>query len=181
VKPGKRRKAARAVQFAGFDPKACAAIRAVLAVLPTEAEREAAFAGVEWAALDYHRPGQPRRRLEHLRTLINRLKAELKRTRYYPSLGDAIRRALGVLGVLDGETETLLQQRRSLTPRELLYGQLLCIWREAGGSFGVSRGTKTGGPCASYMITTVHVITGTLLTPVAVKKIVKRWYPNRER
>ena len=167
----------------GFDPEACATIEAVLAVLPgTDADREAAFVGVQWAALYYHQPGQPRRRLKHLRTLIDKLTAELRHLRHHPSLaGDASRRALGALGVLDAEVETILQARPALTRREMLYGELLRIWRDAGGSLGVSRYTETGGPCASYMITTVHAITGKLLAPVAVDRVISRWYPNRER
>jgi hypothetical protein len=64
--------------------------------------------------------------------------------------------------------------------RDLFYGEVIRIWREAGGRLGISS-TTSGGPLASCLTAIIFAVTGELLPISALREIVMRWSGRRRK
>ena len=64
---------------------------------------------------------------------------------------------------------------------DVLFGEALRIWTEAGGRLGVSGLTRHGGPLSRFMTAIMNSIGREPPTTSGLREIVDRWYPNRPR
>jgi hypothetical protein len=151
---------------------------AIKSALPPGADVDTMFAEIEQAADWYHLPmyggltyqrDMLRRHLKHIDDLITGPWVEPYMANALSRLRERIERRLTLYDAVAAHW------RGHGLRRELLYGELLRIWVEHGGSPGVSHYMETGGRCARFMITAVHAITDTTLGIRGVEAIVRRW------
>jgi hypothetical protein len=173
-----------------FDACSYAEIMKVLPRKSSEAAREASYMAIEWAALFYHSPDRPKQEYKRRLRLLDKVD-QLARDL------NVERRSLhhGVEAVFRDACASLWKARERVGKRadsyratrvrghnvreEILYGELLRIWDEVLGA-GQPPISRTG-PCANYMTTVVYEITGKLLMPDTLVKIIERFrrkYPR---